>query len=144
MRSLPLACNTLMTCECPDSHFGFDNPLERAPGVRPAQSSLKPPLCAQALLPLLAPQLAGGEMAVAQLVGAGALVAALGPSMWHMWVYLGSANANFYYAVTLLWGAWQVPPPPPPHTHTHARALFLFMFSAQTWLCSVCCVSDIF
>lgn len=28
--------------------------------------------------------------------------------MWHMWIYLGSANANFYYAITLLFGAWQV------------------------------------
>ena len=24
------------------------------------------------------------------------------------WIYLGSANANFYYAITLLFGAWQV------------------------------------
>lgn len=26
----------------------------------------------------------------------------------HRWIYLGSANANFYYAITLLFGAWQV------------------------------------
>ena len=37
-----------------------------------------------------------------------ALLLALGPAMWHMWIYLGSANSNFYYAITLLFGAWQV------------------------------------
>ena len=37
-----------------------------------------------------------------------ALLAALAPAMWHMWIHLASANSNFYYAVTLLFGAWQV------------------------------------
>lgn len=60
-----------------------------------------------ALLPLLGCQLEGGGFPLAALVAVGALVAALGPPMWHMWVYFGSANANFYYAVTLAFGAWQ-------------------------------------
>ena len=26
----------------------------------------------------------------------------LGPIVWHAWVYAGTANANFYYGVTLV------------------------------------------
>ena len=37
-----------------------------------------------------------------------ALLAALEPPMWHLWTVLNTANANFYYAITLLWGSWQV------------------------------------
>ena len=37
-----------------------------------------------------------------------ALLAALDPPMWHLWTVLNTANANFYYAITLLWGSWQV------------------------------------
>lgn len=59
------------------------------------------------LLPLFAPQLAGGGFPVKFLAATFALLAGLGPAMWHMWIYLGSANANFYYAITLLFGAWQ-------------------------------------
>jgi phosphatidylinositol glycan class U len=28
----------------------------------------------------------------------------LGPAFYHLWVYAGSGNANFFYAVTLVWG----------------------------------------
>ena len=61
----------------------------------------------QALLPLFATQLAGGGAPVGLLAAAFGLLGGLGPAMWHMWIYLGSANANFYYAITLLFGAWQ-------------------------------------
>ena len=64
----------------------------------------------QALLPLFAPQLAGGGFPAGFLAATGSLLAGLGPAMWHMWIYLGSANANFYYAITLLFGAWQAQP----------------------------------
>lgn len=60
-----------------------------------------------ALLPLLSCQLESGGFPAAAMVAVGALIAVLAPPMWHMWVYLGSANANFYYAVTLAFGAWQ-------------------------------------
>ena len=28
----------------------------------------------------------------------------LGPAFYHLWVYAGSGNANFFYAITLVWG----------------------------------------
>jgi phosphatidylinositol glycan class U len=27
----------------------------------------------------------------------------LGPAFYHLWVYAGSGNANFFYAITLVW-----------------------------------------
>ena len=48
------------------------------------------------------------EIVGGMLSGSLALLCALGPAMWHMWIYLGSANANFFYAITLLFGGWQV------------------------------------
>jgi len=36
------------------------------------------------------------------------LLAYLGPTMWYLWMDLGTGNANFFYAITLLWAAWQV------------------------------------
>ncbi|DBB16916.1 TPA: hypothetical protein ACH3X3_014028 [Trebouxia sp. C0006] len=35
------------------------------------------------------------------------LLVYLGPTMWYLWMDLGTGNANFYYAITLLWSAWQ-------------------------------------
>lgn len=32
----------------------------------------------------------------------------LGPGMWHLWVYAGSGNSNFFYAVTLAYCTAQV------------------------------------
>ena len=34
---------------------------------------------------------------------------ALFPVLWHLWIYAGSANSNFYYAITLLFSVAQVP-----------------------------------
>ncbi len=62
---------------------------------------------AQGLLPLFWPQLRAG-VSVLLLAGSLALLAALGPAMWRMWIVVGSANANYFYAATLLFGAWQV------------------------------------
>lgn len=33
---------------------------------------------------------------------------ALFPVLWHLWIYAGSANSNFFYAVTLLFTVAQV------------------------------------
>ncbi|XP_054639633.1 phosphatidylinositol glycan anchor biosynthesis class U protein isoform X1 [Dunckerocampus dactyliophorus] len=33
---------------------------------------------------------------------------ALFPVLWHLWMYAGSANANFYYAITLLFNLAQI------------------------------------
>jgi phosphatidylinositol glycan class U len=33
---------------------------------------------------------------------------ALAPVLWHLWIFAGSANANFYFAVTLVISAAQV------------------------------------
>lgn len=27
----------------------------------------------------------------------------LGPAFYHLWIYSGSGNANFFYAITLVW-----------------------------------------
>lgn len=27
----------------------------------------------------------------------------LGPAFYHLWIYAGSGNANFFYAITLVW-----------------------------------------
>lgn len=32
----------------------------------------------------------------------------LAPIMWQMWIVLGTANSNFYFAVTLVYNAAQV------------------------------------
>ena len=92
----------IMQVSCPP------NPLTSA--------ALKLLLCAccfaQGLLPLFWPQLRAG-ISVLFLGGWLALLAALGPAMWRMWIIVGSANANYFYAATLLFGAWQVSPSNP-------------------------------
>ena len=65
------------------------------------------PASVQGLLPLFWPQLRAG-VSFLFLGGSLALLAALGPAMWRMWIVVGSANANYFYAATLLFGAWQV------------------------------------
>jgi len=32
----------------------------------------------------------------------------LGPVLWYLWIYAGSANANFYFAITLAYSSAQV------------------------------------
>ncbi|KAL2259754.1 hypothetical protein VTK26DRAFT_6458 [Humicola hyalothermophila] len=31
----------------------------------------------------------------------------IGPAFYHLWIYAGSGNANFFYAITLVWGLGQ-------------------------------------
>lgn len=31
----------------------------------------------------------------------------LGPAFYYLWIYAGSGNANFYYAITLVWNLSQ-------------------------------------
>ena len=33
---------------------------------------------------------------------------AVAPILWHLWIYAGSANANFYFAITLVYSTAQV------------------------------------
>jgi phosphatidylinositol glycan class U len=33
---------------------------------------------------------------------------ALAPIFWHLWIYAGSGNANFFYAITLVYNLGQV------------------------------------
>ena len=61
----------------------------------------------QALLPFfphLLRRLPSGVFTMSSLL----MLACLSPAMWHLWMDLESANANFFYAITLLWAAWQV------------------------------------
>jgi hypothetical protein len=62
---------------------------------------------AQGLLPLFRVQLEGmpGKMFLGLTL---VVLAALEPAMWDTWVVTGTGNANYYYAVTLLFGVWQV------------------------------------
>ena len=34
------------------------------------------------------------------------LLLMLGPAMWHQWISVDAANANFFYSITLLLGVW--------------------------------------
>lgn len=36
------------------------------------------------------------------------LLVVLTPAMWHQWINLDAANANFFYSATLLLGVWQL------------------------------------
>lgn len=36
------------------------------------------------------------------------IASALGPTVWHLWIYSGSANANFFFGVTLSFATAQI------------------------------------
>lgn len=36
------------------------------------------------------------------------ITSALGPTVWHLWIYSGSANANFFFGVTLSFATAQI------------------------------------
>jgi phosphatidylinositol glycan class U len=57
------------------------------------------------LLPLLQQQLASLKLRMF-LVNSFMLLLVLGPAMWHQWIVVDSANANFFYSITLLLGVW--------------------------------------
>lgn len=43
------------------------------------------------------------------IVGATMLVTSiLGPTVWHLWIYSNSANANFYFGMTLVFCTAQI------------------------------------
>lgn len=59
------------------------------------------------LLPLFVPVLEWAQPGI--LLGFMMLLAAtMGPSTLYQWLYPASANSNFYYAFTMLWGGSQV------------------------------------
>jgi hypothetical protein len=58
-----------------------------------------------ALLPLLQQQLQSLKLKMF-LINSFVLLMVLGPAMWHQWIVLDSANANFFYSITLLLGVW--------------------------------------
>lgn len=55
--------------------------------------------------PLLSPTVLRNIFLVACVLLA---CSALFPVLWHLWIYAGSANSNFYYAITLLFNVAQV------------------------------------
>jgi len=59
------------------------------------------------LMPLLQQQLALMRFGL-PLANSFLLLVVLGPAMWHQWIALDAANSNFFYSITLLFGAWQV------------------------------------
>jgi phosphatidylinositol glycan class U len=58
-----------------------------------------------ALLPLFQQQLQLMQIKLF-LCNSLALLLVLAPSMWHQWINLDAANANFFYSITLLLGVW--------------------------------------
>lgn len=36
------------------------------------------------------------------------IISALGPTVWYLWIYCNSANANFYFGATLAFASAQV------------------------------------
>ena len=44
------------------------------------------------------------------VIGVFLVATILAPCMWYLWIYAGSGNANFFYAVTLVYNAAQVSP----------------------------------
>jgi len=58
-----------------------------------------------ALLPLLQQQLQLMQIKLF-LINSFVLLLVLAPSMWHQWINLDAANANFFYSITLLLGVW--------------------------------------
>jgi GPI transamidase subunit PIG-U len=59
------------------------------------------------LLPMFVPVLEWAQPGI--LLGFFMLLAAvMGPSTLYQWLYTASANSNFYYAFTMLWGGAQV------------------------------------
>lgn len=57
------------------------------------------------LLPLLQQQLQCIKLGMF-FVNSMLLLMVLGPAMWHQWIVVDAANANFFYSITLLMGAW--------------------------------------
>jgi len=57
------------------------------------------------LLPLLQQQLSSMKLCMF-LINSFVLLVVLGPAMWHQWIIVDSANANFFYSITLLLGVW--------------------------------------
>lgn len=50
------------------------------------------------------PQLTGAVMRYTFFASSALLYATLlGPAFYHLWIYAGSGNANFFYAITLVW-----------------------------------------
>jgi hypothetical protein len=58
-----------------------------------------------ALLPLLQQQLQCLKVPMF-LLNSFLLLVVLGPAMWHQWIVVDAANANFFYSITLLLGVW--------------------------------------
>lgn len=58
-----------------------------------------------ALLPLLQQQQQSMRLRMF-LVNSFVLLLVLGPAMWHQWISVDAANANFFYSITLLLGVW--------------------------------------
>jgi hypothetical protein len=57
------------------------------------------------LVPLMQQQLQSLKLKMF-LVNSFVLLLVLGPAMWHQWILVDSANANFFYSITLLLGVW--------------------------------------
>eukprot|EP00884_Botryococcus_braunii_P023445 jgi/Botrbrau1/9785/Bobra.85_1s0029.1 len=61
------------------------------------------------LLPLFAKHVRNVEgMRMWAYVCAFVLLVYLEPSMWYLWKVAGSGNANYYYAITHMFGIWQI------------------------------------
>ena len=60
------------------------------------------------------------------------------PVLWHLWIYAGSANSNFFYAITLTFNIGQVRVKDSPATGIHLAASNIpsgpWVLPAGVWL----------
>ena len=71
---------------------------------------VQPCLCVglQALLLLYVPYLQDSMPSKFFMLQTLMVLLLLQAAMWHLWIDLGAGNANFFFAATLLYAAWQV------------------------------------
>jgi GPI-anchor transamidase subunit U len=91
IRHQPLVVLTLLT-----GIFGIFKPY---PSIADTSLFLALVSCFRHIFPLLRYSFLTGSMILYS--------AFLGPAFYHLWIYAGSGNANFFYAITLVWSLGQ-------------------------------------
>ena len=62
------------------------------------------------------------------VIGVFLVTTILAPCMWYLWIYAGSGNANFFYAITLVYNAAQVSPSSFDHVFIYLIPLLIYCY----------------
>ena len=62
------------------------------------------------------------------VIGVFLVTTILAPCMWYLWIYAGSGNANFFYAITLVYNAAQVSPSSFDHVFIYLIHLLIYCY----------------